>query len=241
VQEQDFWADMNIRIVLVEPEHEGNVGSIARLMKNFELTQLVLVNPQVSLGSEAYTRAVHASDLLESCSIVQNLQQACLDIEWVIGTTAISAKKSSNLRRTTISPEELAKQSSFQKGDLAILFGREGHGLSNKELDLCDVVVSIPSSSQYQTLNIASASAIVFYELWKERRSHGSKGPTREVDTHTKLRLLQFFTELVEKENLPAHRKRLATKAFRNIISRAFISQREAHLLLGVLRRAVEL
>lgn len=230
---------MNIRVVLVEPEHEGNVGSIARLMKNFGLSQLWLVNPQITLGSEAYARAVHASDLLDSCSIVQNLKQACQEIEWVIGTTAISAIKQSNLRRTTITPEELAKQSSFQNS-LALLFGREGHGLYNKELDLCDVVVSIPSSSQYQTLNIASASAIIFYELWKERRNHEHKGASREIDVYTKLRLLQYFTALVEKEGLPSHRKRLATKAFRNIISRAFISQREAHLLLGVFRRAIE-
>jgi TrmH family RNA methyltransferase len=230
---------MKIRVVLVEPEHEGNVGSIARLMKNFGLSQLWLVNPQISLGSEAYTRAVHADDLLDCCHVVQDLKQACLEMDWIIGTTAIYAKKSSNLRRTTITPEELAKQSAFQKNRLALLFGREGRGLSNKELDLCDVVVSIPSSSQYQTLNIASASAIIFYELWKARSPERQEA-TREVDVHTKLRLLQFFTELVEKEDLPPHRKRLATKAFRNIISRAFISQREAHLLLGVFRRAIE-
>lgn len=232
---------MNIRVVLVEPEHEGNVGSIARLMKNFGLSQLWLVNPQISFGSEAYARAVHASDLLDCCHIVQNLKQACLDMDWIIGTTAIYAKKSSNLRRTTITPEELAKQSAFQeRSRLALLFGREGRGLSNKELDLCDVVVSIPSSSQYQTLNIASASAIIFYELWK-KRSHELQGATRAIDVYTKLRLLQFFTELVEKEGLPPHRKRLATKAFRNIVSRAFISHREAHLLLGVFRRAIDL
>ncbi len=230
---------MKIRVVLVEPEHEGNVGSIARLMKNFGLSQLWLVNPQISLGSEAYIRAVHAGDLLDCCQVVRDLKEACLEMDWIIGTTAIYAKKSSNLRRTTITPEELAKQSAFQKNRLALLFGREGHGLSNRELDLCDVVVSIPSSSQYQTLNIASASAIIFYELWKARSLERQEA-TREVDVQTKLRLLQFFTELVEKEGLPPHRKRLATKAFRNIISRAFISQREAHLLLGVFRRAIE-
>jgi tRNA/rRNA methyltransferase len=231
---------MNIRVVLVEPEHEENVGSIARLMKNFGLTQLWLVNPQISLGSKAYTRAVHASELLDNRCIVQNLSQACIDVEWIVGTTAIYAKKRSNLRRTAITPEELAKRSSIQRGRLALLFGREGHGLSNRELDLCDVVVSIPSSLQYQTLNIASASAIVFYELWKAGIDHDLRGTTREIDVHTKLRLLQLFTELVEKEGLPQHRKSLAIKAFRNIISRAFVSQREAHLLLGVFRRAVE-
>ena len=123
---------------------------------------------------------------------------------------------------------------------LGFLFGRERHCLSKQELDLCDVVVSIPSSSQYQTLNIASASAIIFYELWKKRGNQQHKRGSREIGVQTKLRLLQLFTDLVEKEGLPPHRKRLATKAFRNIISRAFISQREAHLLLGVFRRAIE-
>jgi tRNA/rRNA methyltransferase len=231
---------MKIRVVLVEPEQEGNVGSIARLMKNFGLTQLWLVNPQVSLSSEAYTRAMHASELLDNCHIVHNLSQACIDVPWVVGTTAIHAKKRSNLHRTAITPEELAKQSATQSGMIALLFGREGHGLSNRELDLCDVVVSIPSNAQYQTLNIASASAIIFYELWKANRNQEHRGFVSEIDGQTKLRIFQLFTELSEKEGLPEHRKRLVNKAFRNIISRAFISEREAHLLLGVFRRALE-
>jgi TrmH family RNA methyltransferase len=232
---------MNVRVVLVEPEHEGNIGSIARLMKNFGLTQLWLVNPLITLGSEAYTLAVHASELLDKCRIVETLTQSLEKVDWVIGTTAISAKKRSNLRRTTITPEELAKQLSIQNGVIAILFGREGHGLFNHELDLCDVIVSIPSSSQYQTLNVASASAIIFYELWKANTDHNHRGSSKEVDIPTKQRLLHLFQQVVEKEELPTHRKRLASQAFKNIISRAFISQREAHLLLGVLRRATKI
>ncbi len=231
---------MNVRVVLVAPEHEGNVGAIARLMKNFGLSRLYLVNPQVKLENDAYTRAVHAGDVLAAAAIVDALDEALVGADWVIGTTAVVATKSSNLRRTAITLDELATRLPRQRGEAALLFGREGSGLSNRELDRCDVVVSIPSSPTYRALNVASAAAIVFYELWTADITNGGRGYGDAADAAARQRLLALFTALAMKEGAPPHRRRLAVMAFKNIVSRAFISKREASLLTGVLRRAVE-
>lgn len=126
------------------------------------------------------------------------------------------------------------------RGEVTILFGREGSGLFNRELDKCDVLVSIPSTPTYRALNVASASAIVLYELWKARAGAGERGRVEEADVEARERLLGLFDALVVKDRLLEHKRKLANKAFKNIISRAFISRREASLITGVLRRAVE-
>jgi tRNA/rRNA methyltransferase len=231
---------VNVRVVLVAPEHAGNVGAIARLMKNFGLSRLCLVAPQVELENDAYARAVHAGDVLAGASIVGALDEALAGVDWVIGTTAVVATKSSNLRRTAITVDELATRLQHQRGEAALLFGREGSGLSNRELDRCDVVMSIPSSPTYRALNVASAAAIIFYELWTVGVAGGGRGYGAAADASARARLLALFTALAVKEGAPPHRRRLAATAFKNVLSRAFISKREASLLIGVLRRAVE-
>ena len=235
---KDF--SLKFRVVLVEPEHEGNVGSIARLMKNFDLSKLCLVNPKIEIGNGAYSLAVHAGDILEEASIVEYLEDALNWVQWVVGTTSIVAKKPGNLRRTAITLEELAEQMMNRKDKVALLFGREGSGLSNRELDRCDVVVSIPSSSTYRALNVASAAAVIFYELWKAESNRGGRGYLDEADTEMKERILCLFDALALKGGMPNHKRRLADKAFKNIVSRAFISKREAALVVGVLRRVVK-
>ena len=231
---------LKLRVVLVEPEHEGNVGSIARLMKNFDLTKLWLVNPKVEIGNGAYSLAVHAGEILEEASIVEDLNDALEGAQWVVGTTSIVAKRPGNLRRTAITLEELSEQMMNRQEEIALLFGREGSGLTNRELDRCDVVVSIPSSSTYRALNVASAAAIVFYELRKAEGNRGGQGYMDEADAEVRKRILQLFDALALKGGTPTHKRRLADKAFKNVVSRAFMSKREAVLILGVLRRAVK-
>jgi tRNA/rRNA methyltransferase len=223
----------------VEPEHEGNIGAIARLMMNFGLNELYLVNPMDQLGEEARTYAVHAQEIITKAVIVKDLDTALVGVNYTIGTTAISAKKSGNLLRTTVTPEELAKTISPIKGKVALLFGRESKGLSNIELAKCDIIVTIPSSSKYRTLNIASASALIFYELWKHKRTH-HEGDFEEAKRQHRVRIINLFEKLLEKNGLPIHKQRLTSRAFQNIVARAFISKREATLIIGALRKILQ-
>jgi len=228
---------MDVRVVLVEPEHEGNIGSVARLAKNFGVEELWIVNPKTELGVESRVYAVHAKELIENAVVVKNLKEAFRGVNFIIGTTAIAAKRTTNVLRMPVTPEELGEKAASVKGKIAVLLGRESKGLSNRELDRCDVIVTIPTSPVYRTLNVASAAAIILYELWKAKLQ-SPRGYFEEAGQDERMRLVRFFDRLSEESRLPVFKRRLATKAFHNVISRAFVSKREATLMMGVLRRA---
>lgn len=227
---------MEIRVVFVEPEAGGNIGSVARLMKNFGISEFYLVNPKIHIGKEARALAAHAQDIMENIIIVQQLKEALNGINYVVGTTAIAAKSSSNLLRASVSARDFAQNVVKVKGKVALLLGRESIGLSNTELTSCDVVVTIPSDSAYKTLNVASASAIIFYEMWMAKL-HFKLKQTKEMSRKHRERLLQLFNDVCKILNLPNHKERLIQRAFKNIISRALISTRETTLLIGVFRK----
>jgi TrmH family RNA methyltransferase len=227
------------RVILIEPEHEGNIGAIARLMMNFGVSELFIVNPMVKLGDETRAYASHAQEIITDAVIVNDIDTALAGVNYTIGTTSISAKRPGNLLRTAITPEELAKTIYLIRGKVALLFGRESKGLSNMELAKCDIIVTIPSSPKYKTLNIALASALIFYELWKKKTKY-QRGYIEEANPQNRERLVDLFDKILEKNVLPTHKKRLTSKAFKNIVARAFISKREATLIIGALRKTIE-
>lgn len=231
---------MNLRVILVEPEHEGNIGAVARLVKNFEVGALYLVRPQVALGRVAKVYAVHADEVLDNAVVVDRLDEALRGVSHVIGTTSITAGRGNNLTRTVTTPDELihGEVLSRVEGPVALLLGRESRGLSNDELARCDVVITIPTNPRYKALNLASAAAILLYAL-RPARTVRRRGSTRSASPVLRDRLLQLFEQLVQASLGADRRAALAGRAFRNVVSRAFISRREATLLIGVFRRAV--
>ncbi|QKD85114.1 RNA methyltransferase [Thermoleptolyngbya sichuanensis A183] len=157
-----------IRIVLVEPAGPLNVGAIARVMKNFGLRQLVLVNPQCDpLSAEARLLAVHAADVLEAAQQVATLSEALTGCQRAVATTGRD--------RTTLpirleSPQDCLPwlRSPLADGTLpaaALIFGREDSGLTNAELNLAQRFVQIPTSEAYASMNLAQAVAVCCYEL----------------------------------------------------------------------------
>ena len=163
-----------IRIVLVEPAGPLNVGSIARVMKNFGLQHLVLVKPHCDpLGEEAMQMAVHAKDLLEAASVVADIPAALEGCYRAIATTA--RPRDIN---TPLEPPEQALPALLQaiepaqtggtqseRGDRALIFGPEDRGLSNEELIHAQRFVKIPTDDRYSALNLAQAVAVCCYEL----------------------------------------------------------------------------
>ncbi len=226
---------MEVLVVLVEPEHPGNVGAVARVIKNF-IGQLVIVNPKFSSFDEAYARAKHGREVLENARIVSNLKEALANVDCVIATTARLGDQY-HVFRTPITPEKLAESMKNVEGRVAILFGRESIGLTNEELKLADIVVTIPASDTYPTLNLSHAVAIILYELFKTLSSRSRRIKVRTASKVEREQALKFFREIIEKLDYQEEKKPLVEKAFKNIISRAWISGREIHTLLGVLRR----
>tara|TARA_A100001037_G_scaffold42814_1_gene33824 strand:- start:14850 stop:15668 length:819 start_codon:yes stop_codon:yes gene_type:complete len=159
----------NVRVVLVEPSHPGNIGGAARAMKNMGLNRLALVNPARFPDPQAQWRAAGAQDVLESAEVFDTVQAAISDCQLVIGT-------STRMRRIpwpSGSAEEVAADVLNRGGlQVAVLFGRETSGLTNEELQLCHTHLQIPTAPEYPSLNLAMAVQVVCYELRKQTAAH---------------------------------------------------------------------
>jgi len=153
----------NIRIVLINTSHPGNIGAVARAMKTMGLAELYLVSPLSFPHVKADEMASGALDVLHQAVVVDDLDQALADCHLVIGTSA----RSRAIPWPLLSPRELAEKAlqENEKNRIAILFGREQSGLTNEELHRCHFHVQIPSNPEYSSLNIASAVQVIAYEL----------------------------------------------------------------------------
>jgi TrmH family RNA methyltransferase len=153
----------NIRIVLVNTSHPGNIGAAARAMKNMGLMKLVLVEPKDHPSYEAYSRAAGADDILGEATVVSTLSEALKGCTWVIGTSA----RRRTVQWSMMDPHKCAKKSLEEStsGEVAIVFGRERTGLTNEELELCHALVCIPANPEYSSLNVAAAVQVLCYEL----------------------------------------------------------------------------
>jgi TrmH family RNA methyltransferase len=204
-------------------------------MKNFDQRDLWIVNPKTSITVEAKAYAMHGADVLSSAKIVKKLDEALKTIDVVAGTTSVVARSASNLTRTPITPREFGERFMQTRGNLAIIFGRESRGLNNEEIERCDLIITIPASRVYNVLNLAAAVSIILYELFQTTRQASDQRITTRL---AKERLLAQFNELVSLSGTQTHKRKLATRAFRNLMSRSFISMRETSLLIGVFRRS---
>lgn len=225
----------NIYIVFVECETPGNIGFLARTMANFGLSKLVLINPS-EMKKEAYYQAMHAQDIVENAMIFNSLDEFYrnIEVDFKVASTGV-AGGSYNLSRIPVKPEELSLKLN-PNAKTAILFGREGNGLTNREIEDCDIVVSIPTDSSYPIMNISHAAAIIFYELFKNVNEFQAEG-LEESTALEKEYLLKDMAALIDNLSIPDHKKKTGLKTFKNIINRAFITGREAHTLKGILRR----
>jgi len=223
-----------VRVILLQPEKAGNIGAVSRSMKNFGLDDLWIVDPKAPLDGEARAYAMGGLTVLSSAKTVKVLDDALKGVDVVVGTSSVTAKSPTNLSRISITAEQLAKKIVLAKGTVGIVFGRESSGLSNEEVEECDFMANIPANREYNVLNIATAASIVFYEIFQRRRV----GKMELASTTERKRLLKQFDQLAKLCNVQPHKRRLAQRAFRNVISRSFIARREASLILGVLRKA---
>jgi TrmH family RNA methyltransferase len=204
-------------------------------MKNFALSDLWIVNPKTPMTMEARAYAMHGYDVLKKAKNVKTVKQAFRNLNLVVGTSAIVATSRSNVTRLPITPQDLAHRIATFDGNVGIVFGRESSGLTNEEMEHCDLMVTIPANRTYNVLNIASAASIIFYELFRNRMTR--PGPPL-ASPAVKTRLLLEFSHLVAHSGVQVHRRSLVQRSFRNIISRSFITRREASLLVGLFRRA---
>ena len=226
---------MRLKVVLVEPMYEGNVGSVARAMKNFGFHDLVLVNP-CRIEDFGSAMASHARDVLQMSRTVSSLPEALQGVNLVVGTTGKRLQEAQHhlrlhLRTPCLTPAELAEKLRGKEGEVALLLGREDCGLDSAKLAVCDMVVSIPTSAEYPVMNISHAAAILFYEL------SAAKGCSVELASRESLSLLQDRSKsLLEEACYPKHKVDYALLMLRRILGRAELTEREARTLLGIIK-----
>jgi tRNA/rRNA methyltransferase len=223
---------LEIRIVLVEPMYQGNIGSVARAMKNFGYTDLVLVNP-CKLEGPARAMASHARDVLEGARVTRNLNEAVEGANLLVGTTGIASMKTGeHIRLPLYTVREFKERLKEYSGIVAILFGREDNGFNNDELRSFDMLITVPSSEIYPVMNLSHAVAVVLYEL---SDLEGGNSPLAEgFDLNL---LYGHFEELLEKINYPIHKKDKTFLMLRRIFGRAGLTPREVQTLRGIIRK----
>lgn len=219
---------MDVTVIFVEPENWGNVGSIARCMKNFGFEKLMLVTHDTP-NDEARTLAMHAADVLENAIRVPTLRDALAMVDTSIATTCVDGSDK-NFRKVTVTPRELA---TVVCGKVGILIGREGTGLTNEEIASCDVILRIPTSPSYPAMNASHACCVILYEFSQiplRRRYRSASHLEKEL-------IMKDFFHIVENVESRDFKKEVARDVFSAIIHRSFMTGREAYTLKGILRR----
>ncbi|CEG50739.1 tRNA (cytosine(32)/uridine(32)-2'-O)-methyltransferase TrmJ [Stutzerimonas kunmingensis] len=237
----------NIRVVLVNTSHAGNIGGAARAMKNMGLSRLVLVDPEDFPSPNAVARASGATDILDSARVVATLEEALAGCSLVLGTSA----RDRRIPWPLLDPRECASVSVEQSaggGEVALVFGREYAGLTNEELQRCQYHVHIPSDPQFSSLNLAAAVQVLTYEVrmaWLAAEGRPTK--VEKLETTAMLdaqpvtvdELENYFGHLeqalVDIGFLDPAKPRHLMPRLRRLYGRSGISKLEMNILRGIL------
>ena len=232
----------NIRVVLVNTSHPGNIGASARAMKNMGLSHLVLVQPEDFPSGVAVGRAASAVDVLEQATVVDSLQEAVADCGLVIGSSA----RSRSIPWPMLDPVSCAQKvvGESDRTRVALVFGREDSGLNNEELQLCNYHVQIPTSSNYPSLNLAAAVMVLSYEIFKSANDSESSVMADQEEywdqPFSTIEQMEYFYQHLEKVLVaidfhdPDNPRQLMQR-LRRLYGRMRIDEMEMNILRGIL------
>jgi TrmH family RNA methyltransferase len=223
-----------VRIVLIDPSHPGNIGSVARAMKNMALSDLVLVRPRSFPHPEAIALAAGADDILAAARIVDSVAEAIADCAFIAGTT--SRPRSYYWEFTT--PRDAAGRIVALPGEnrAALLFGSERYGLGTEDLNFCNVLVRIPANPEYCSLNLAMSVQLAAYEIFMAREQPQTRtqlemalAPSGDVE-HFYAHLHEVLIE-IDFEDRTGH----LMERLRRLFNRAQLDRNELNILRGIL------
>lgn len=230
----------NIRVVLVGTTHPGNIGATARAMKTMGINRLLLAAPRCQLTDEATAMAASATDILTSAITATSLREAVADCSLVVATSA----RPRNVQWPQADVRACAKRIAAgpRTEQVALVFGRERSGLTNVELDCCNLLVRIPTAEDFPSLNLAAAVQILCYELFRELsadRDADANIPTGADACATSTQMEGLFRHLeqtlLRNGFLLPERNGVALRRLRSLVHRAAPSSREVQILRGIL------
>jgi len=226
----------NIRIIMVRPRGSGNIGSVARAMKNTGVNDLAIVGTARTQSFWAKAMAAHGRDILADAKCHSTIREAIADCTLVVGTTC----RPGLYRSHSQSPREVAPilVAAAEKGKVALILGPEDHGLSNKDLEHCQLLITIPTNPDYQSLNVAQAAVICLYELYVAALAPVADGGVERARAEEIERLFDIMRHsllkigFLDSEN-PEH----MLLAFRRIFGRAGLEDKDVRILTGMFRQ----
>ena len=229
----------NVRVVMVNTTEPGNIGAAARAMKNMNLSKLYLVNPKGYPSAVATARASGADDVLAGAVVCETLEEALQGSHLVIGASA--RQRNIKWKRMDVvgACSEIQKTTSVDKQEVAVVFGTENSGLSNEELDLCQILMTIPGNPNYFSLNVASAIQVFAYQNYVYNTTTEFEKSTNEIASNVELE--GFYAHLAQvlehieyfEEKRP---KELLMRRMRRFFGRAEPEKEEMAIFRGVLR-----
>ncbi|MEJ2452260.1 MAG: RNA methyltransferase [Gammaproteobacteria bacterium] len=237
----------NIRIVLVNTSHPGNIGGVARAMKNMCLQDLVLVDPIADFPSgKAWARASGAVDVLARTRVVASLDEAIADCSWVVGASARMRAIPWPLLDARDCAEKIVEVS--QQDRVAVVLGRENSGLSNDELDRCHHLVHIPSNGEYSSLNLAAAAQVLSYEIHMAHLIQAGKAELSVENDYPRVNAQEleglyahFESALRVLDFYDPDNPRQLMRRLRRLFNRAQLDRMELNILRGILSAAEDL
>ncbi|RLF74074.1 MAG: RNA methyltransferase [Thermoplasmata archaeon] len=236
-----YFSMADIYVVLVEPLYQGNIGYLARLSYNFGVRGMYMVGGPGELTDEAISRAMHGVWLLDEMKRVTHLKELKSELDFLVGTSAVSWFSQKKHERIPLTPRELGRWALGVEGSVGIVFGREDKGLSREEISMMDLMVTIPANPSYPTLSISHAASIILYELHLATLSGRPWRVPRKITGYEKEALIRQFSELADVLPINPARKGSAKVHFRRIIARASPTSWEFFSLMGVFSEALRL
>ena len=228
---------MDASVILVEPKYAGNTGSVARVMKNFGFNKLILGNPSFSLDDDECRKyAMHAQDLLENAIILSSFEDAMKKVDYMVGTTSIESRNDKHHLRKAMLAEDFAEEIYRLDGRVGIAFGREDYGLLNEEIERCDLLVKIPTSDVYPSMNLSHAVAVLLYEIFSSKYEPEEKILASRME---KEKMYEFFDKMLDVIGYPEYKKENTRMLFRRVMGRSMLSKWEYHTLMGVFKKAI--
>jgi tRNA (cytidine32/uridine32-2'-O)-methyltransferase len=229
-----------IRFVLVDTSHPGNIGAVARAMKNMGLADLVLVKPREYPHPDATARASGADDVLAAARVVDTLQQAIADCGLVLATTARTREQYFRILDAREAGLRMVEQARAGTGTVAVLFGTERFGLSNEHLLAAHALLRIPANPDYESLNIAMAAQLIAYEIRMAWHGPGATAAPRDVPLATPEEMERFYVHLEEVMIEANFRDRTQNGThlmgrIRRMFNRAELDGNEVNIMRGIL------
>ena len=231
----------NLCIILVSPEHDGNIGAVARSMMNFGITDLRVVGRTTDWSEETRKRAKNAQYVLKNAQGYGTLEHATSDCSLVVGTSGKREHGDRTAMRHFLLPDELPDRLSGVEGKCALVFGPEGNGLINEQLRLCDLLVTIPTWEGYPILNLSHAVTVLCFSWFtgvSDNSVPGSDG--RILDPELRRILREEVTRLAQLIPTKDHKRQGMEETLVRVIMRGLPKDDEIHRILGILSAAAD-